>query len=300
MVRRTLPDNLGEEMTYDDAGTLRSRKDFAGRVTAFEYNQANRLIRVTRPDASTVSFTHTPTGRRKTVTDSRGTTLWSYDARDRVQELTYPDGRRLTYAYDASGSRTELTAHMAGQVLTTRFTYDALGRLDQVIDPRGRVYDHGYDANGNRTELLYPNGIETTYVYDGLNRLKELATRRTPVGEVLQSYVYTLGPAGNRIRTDEHDGTSRSYGYDALYRLVGETVAGGTGPVYEKTFKYDPAGNRLRQSHATAEETWTEDAIYDTRDRLVAFDGNSWSWDANGNLTGKTGEASYTWDSGIA
>ncbi|HEX6864271.1 MAG TPA: RHS repeat-associated core domain-containing protein, partial [Thermoanaerobaculia bacterium] len=203
----------------------------------------------------------------------------------------YPDGRKLVYAYDANGNRTELTAHAAGQVLTTRFTYDALNRLDQVIDARGRVFDHDYDANGNRSALLYPNGVQTAYVYDALNRLKDLTTQRA--GQALQSYAYTLGPAGNRTRIDEHDGTSRSYTYDALYRLIGESVAGGTGPAFTKTFEYDPVGNRLRQTH----DDEATDYTYDTRDRLLTEDASGWTWDANGNLTGKSGEADYGWDS---
>jgi RHS repeat-associated protein len=294
MVRRTLPDGTSEEMAYDAPGRLRSRKDFAGRVTTFEYDAADRLIRRIWPDAGVVSFTYTATDRRQTVTDSRGTTAYSYDLQDRLQDLTYPDGRKLTYAYDANGNRTELTASVAGQALTTRFTYDALNRLDQVIDPRGRVYDHDYDASGNRTALRYPNGVQTTSVYDALNRLKNLTTMRA--GQILQSYLYTLGPAGNRTRVDEHDGTGRSYTYDALYRLEKENVSSGAGPVYETSFDYDPVGNRLRQSHLAPQDTWAREYSYDERDRLLTEGEAVWTWDANGNLTGKSGEAAYTWD----
>ena len=295
MVRRILPDGASEELTYDAAGRLLSRKDFSGRVTTFDHDLSDRLVQKTYPDGTGVSFTYTPAGRRKTSTDSLGTTTWSYDQRDRVQEITGPGDRRLTYSYDAHGNRTELKATVAGQVLTTRFVYDALNRLDQVIDPRGRIYDHDYDANGNRSLLLYPNGVGTGYQYDSRNRLRELTTRQGS-GAVLQSHVYTLGPAGNRTRVDEHGGTSRSYTYDALYRLVRESVAGGPGPGYEKTFDYDAGGNRVRQSHTSTQETWTREAVYDSRDRLQTLDGNAWTWDANGNLTAKGGEAAYGWD----
>jgi YD repeat-containing protein len=59
-----------------------------------------------------------------------------------------------------------------------------------------------------------------------------------------------LGPAGNRTAIEEAGGTSRTYTYDALYRLTGETVADTTGArVYAKSFTYDPVGNRLAQTH---------------------------------------------------
>jgi RHS repeat-associated protein len=295
MTRRILPDGSVEEMSYDLAGRLASRKDFEGRVTSYQYDRADRLTQRSHA-GGTVTFAYTVSGRRQRVTDGRGATTYAYDQRDRLTELVYPDGRKLTYAYDANGNRLELTAHVAGQVLTTSFTYDALNRLDQVTDPRGRTYDHGYDANGNRTALLYPNGIETAWSYDALNRLTELKSRRTGVGEVIQAYAYTLGAAGHRTRIDEHDGASRVYAYDALYRLIGETVSGGSGAAYAKAFTYDRVGNRLRQTHTDASGVRTTDSSYDQRDRILTEGDGTYSWNANGQMTEKSGQAVYAWD----
>src|SRR5437764_15233861 len=116
--------------------------------------------------------------------------------------MAYPGGSKLAYRWDANGNRTAVTAHVAGQVLTTSSTYDSLNRLDTVTDPRGMVYDHGYDANGNRTSVVYPNNVRTSYIYDTLNRLRELRTQ-TGVGAVMMSYVYALGAAGNRAKIEE-------------------------------------------------------------------------------------------------
>lgn len=299
MIKRILPDGVAEEMSWDAEGNLRQHKDMASRVTMLDYDRLGRLTRKTHPDGQAVTFAYSVTGKRERVVDARGETSYTYDAQDRLASLTYPDGRRLSYAYDANGNRTDLTAHLAGQALTTQFTYDALNRLDQVIDPRGRTFDHDYDASGNRTSLLYPNGVKTNWSYDALNRLRELNTHGAGVGEAIQSYIYTLGPAGHRVRIDEHDGAIRSYAYDALYRLTGETVTGGAGAGYSKSFHYDPVGNRVRQSHADASGTTSKDATYDARDRLQINGAGAYSWDRSGNLTGKSGsgEAEYSWDS---
>jgi len=107
-------------------------------------------------------------------------------------------------------------------VLTTTYTYDDASRLDIVTDPNLGTYDHDYDPNGNRAALSYPNGTNTTYLYDDLNRLTNLTT--TGPSGTIQSYQYTLGPAGNRTQIDEADGTTRAYDYDNLYRLTLETV----------------------------------------------------------------------------
>jgi RHS repeat-associated protein len=295
MTRRVLPDGAAEVLGYDQAGNLTAKTDFAGRTIRFAYDLANRLRQKTYPDGTSIAFTYTANGRRATMADTRGTTSYAYDARDRLVEMTYPDGRKLAYAWDANGNRSQLTAYVAGQVLSTQYTYDVLNRLNTVTDPSGKVYGHGYDANSNRTSLTFPNGVQTTYTYDALNRLTELRAQ-TSVGAVVQGYVYTLGAAGNRIKIEEQDGTVRGYGYDALYRLTNEMVTPNGTPIYSKAFGYDPAGNRLQQVHTDAAGTvTTTNATYDPRDRQLTRGAQAWTWDANGNLTSKADEATYAW-----
>ena len=91
---RILPDGSREEMTYDPAGNLETRTDFMGRLTTYAYDVNNRLLSRTYPNpAENVAFTYTPTGRRLTATDARGTTTYDYDAATASTTLTYPDGR---------------------------------------------------------------------------------------------------------------------------------------------------------------------------------------------------------------
>ena len=123
-----------------------------------------------------------------------------------------------------------------------------------------------------------------------------LLTTSTSVGDVLESYAYTLGPAGNRTRIDEQDGTSRLYTYDALYRLTQDRVTDGTAAqVYQRDFTYDAVGNRLGQTVDEGSGPVAEASTYDTRDRLLTASGTSYAWDDNGNLTSQD-EASYGWD----
>lgn len=100
------------------------------------------------------------------------------------------------------------------------------------------------------------------------------------------------------MRIDEHGGTVRAYGYDPLYRLTQETVTDGAGePLYSDSFAYDPVGNRLSHTRQEAGAAPATTAYaYDERDRLTSRDGVPWSWDPNGNLIAKDGEASYGWD----
>ncbi len=104
------------------------------------------------------------------------------------------------------------------------------------------------------------------------------------------------GPTGNRTKIDESDGTERLYEYDDLYRLTIETVNDSLGAeVYQKIFKYDDVGNREVQT-TTGLGAGTVNYTYDDRDRLLTENGTAYGWDENGNLTSKSGEATYFWD----
>ena len=315
---RVLPDGKREPMSYDLAGNLQTRTDFMGRTTTYAYDVNNRLLSRTYPNsAENVSFSYTATGRRHTATDGRGTTTYGYDLRDRLVSLTQPGfgsgSASLAYTYDANGNRLTLTATVGGQSQVTRYTYDDAGRLDVVTDPAGRAYDHGYDANGNRASIAQPNGTVTAYAYDNLNRLTQLATTVPSLSRTIQTYAFTLGPAGNRTRIVEAQGLPQQrtldYSYDSLYRLTGEAATESLGLAYSKAFAYDPVGNRLTQSTAIGPagspgpnlQPGTIDYGYDTRDRLLterlgAAPATAYGWDANGNLTTRDGEATYTWN----
>jgi RHS repeat-associated protein len=297
LVKRILPLGDAESRSYDSVGNLIRRTDFNGSVVSYSYDINDRLVQRSYPDGSSVVFTYTPTGQRATVTDSRGTTVLEYDSRDRLTSLTDPRGRKLIYLYDHQGNRTSLTATIGATTLVTSYSYDARNRLDVVTDPMDRLYSHTYDANGNRLSLAYPNNIVTTYTYNALNRLLTLSSQGAG-GTMIQSYSYTLGPAGNRLGVDEADGTRRVYEYDDLYRLTSETVMHGASLLSEDRFTYNPAGNRLTRSRSGPAGPETITYTYDERDRLLSGHGASYSWDANGNLTAKSSSdgAVYVWD----
>jgi RHS repeat-associated protein len=78
-----------------------------------------------------------------------------------------------------------------------------------------------------------------------------------------------------------------SYEYDALYRLTNADYTSGESYEYE----YDPVGNRLQQIINGD----TTDYLYDAANRLEAVDGQSYTFDNNGNLLA-TGVMTNSWD----
>jgi RHS repeat-associated protein len=287
-ILRSLPLGMSETSTYDLAGNLHSKTDFNGKTTSYGYDTLNRLLTKT-PDASlgqpAVHCTYSATGQRLSMIDASGTTTYSYDLRDRLLQKATPEGT-LTYTYDAAGNLLSIRSSNTGGT-SVNYVYDALNRLSTVTDNRlaSGTTTYAYDNAGNLQSYLYPNGMQSLYGYDALNRLTNLALSK---GGTIASYGYTLGASGNRTAVVEFGGRQVNYTYDALYRLTGETIAGGSvsGAI---GYTYDPVGNRLTRT-STVGPVPAATSTYDANDRL-----SSDTYDGNGSTTASGGNT-YAYD----
>ena len=93
----------------------------------------------------------------------------------------------------------------------------------------------------------------------------------------------------------EHTGRTATWQYDALYRLLNETVQEPGQPTTSESFTYDPVGNRTTQTNAQGSFAHT----YDLNDWLLSDGRATYTWDPNGNLQSRTdalGTTAYTWD----
>ena len=249
---RILPDGKREPMTYDLAGNLETRTDFMGRITSYTYDDNNRSPQphLSGPEPRTSASPTPPTGRRETATDGRGTTTYGYDLRDRLVSLTQPGfgaaarHRLLGYSYDGNGNRLTLTATIGSQTHTTSYTYDDAGRLDVVTDPAGRPYDHGYDANGNRPVPRPPERHRDRLW------LRHPQPPHAPQHDhpssirVIQSYAFTLGPAGNRTQDRRSPGPAAAAHARLQLRLPlppdGRDRHGELGPCLQQDLRLRP------------------------------------------------------------
>lgn len=292
---------------YDPLGNVAASTNFNGQIITYEYDANNRLARKILPLLGeragvrvdqTNTYTYTPRGRRESITDARGVTMFAYDSRDRLLFRTDPDGHFIRYTYDVAGNRAAVITASG----TNRFTFDALNRLETVTDPDGGVARYSYDRVNNVVLMTLPNGTVRTNVYDDLSRLTYLEHRNST--SVIASYRYTLGPTGNRVAVQEHDGRQVRYDYDALYRLVRERVSRDPiGPNPTNSYVYDPVGNRLFFTNSLEGVTAY---AYDDNDQLLAETLNTqlstlntaYTYDANGNTLSRSNaieQAFYGW-----
>jgi RHS repeat-associated protein len=281
-VKRVLPGGETETHSYEAVSNVLTHTDFNGDTTAIEYDSMNQVTKKTFADGTTVEFAYTPTGQRKTVVDSRGTTSYLYDPVDRLLSISHPRGEKVEYTYDSNGNR--LTVKSPS--VTVEYEYDALGRLIGVTDSIGKS-SYTYDAAGNRKSVVASNGVVTEYNYDTRNRLTGLV-HRTGAGTTLGSYTYPLSPTGQRTQVTEADGSVVDYTYDNHDRLTSE-VRTGSG-AYDISYEYDAVGNRTRMVKDGVETLYK----YNINDFLLTAGASTYAYDSNGRMISKTDGGSTT------
>jgi RHS repeat-associated protein len=135
--------------------------------------------------------------------------------------------------------------------------------------------------------VTYPNGLESQFTLDSLNRVTSLNNAKL-------IYEYTLDAAGNRRQVVEHlpneTGRTVNWSYDNIYRLTDEVI---TLDPHSKNgnahYDLDPVGNRTQET-ATLPGLLPGTFTYDADDRL-----NTETYDANGN-TLTSGGKTFTYD----
>jgi len=222
---------------YDAGGNLVTQIDAKLQATDFYYNARNELTGkayalgvnpagYTRPGTPTTyaaqygydeSGHGESLGRRTTMTDTSGSTSWTYDTRGRVtQEVKVIDTETFT---------TTMTYNSLDQVVTTTYpdgevvtnTYNA---ATQPVSLTSSLDDYvtgaTYEATGALADLVLGNGLTTTYSYDP--RTARLTGLRT--GELLKLH-YMYDRVGNvRSLYDVTEDEIQTFDYDALDRLT--------------------------------------------------------------------------------
>ncbi|MFI7703257.1 RHS repeat-associated core domain-containing protein [Nonomuraea sp. NPDC049480] len=252
---------------YDAAGQLIRTTDERGYVTAFDYDQLGRQVRVTDP-----APTGQTAGRWVTEYDLAGEKLASVDPTGARTQVTYDDlGRQITATqierkpanaaytatmeYDDAGRLVKQTA--PGNKVTT-FTVNAAGEVTSTTDPLTNKTTMDYDLAGRLVKTTDPNGNATVAEYDLAGRqiaAKDLDASGT--GTVLRTFRYGHDPAGNPVSATSPEGHVTKQTFDALNRPTSliEPVSGSES--ITTSFGYDATGARTRLTDGRGYATWT-------------------------------------------
>ncbi len=312
--------NMGPwSYTYDAAGNLLTQTDARSCVTTFGYDALNRLTgkSYSGPGACAgtpaVSYSYDqgvngkgrrtamaygsryaatwrydgrgrPISETQTIANAAYTTLSSYDAADRLKTLTYPSGgvaEVVTTTYNSQG----LAASLVGANVYVPAT---------LYDAAGRVISRTLGSAPWQTQYSYYGWAEL----NGLGRLKEIKSGTPASPTSLQNLTYTYDAVGNvKTIVDAVNSSQRQcFQYDPLDRLTrattsadpsqGCTAQAGAGN-YSEGYDYYKEGSLKRKGAAdnANDGLYTYDANHPHA--AATYRGNSYSYDADGNMTGR-------------
>ncbi|MET3653896.1 RHS repeat-associated core domain-containing protein [Dyella japonica] len=282
--------NQTTSITYDGNGNATSVTLPNQGVINLVYDGRNRAS--TRTDAlkQSESWTYDGIGHVLTHTDRKGqTTDYSYDALNRRTLVAYADGSGTQASYDAGNRVTSLMDSAAG---ATNWTFDGLDRLTSEASAQGSV-SYTYDAAGRRTSMTPAAQAIVNYAYDDANRLSTI-TQGT------ESVQFAYDTDNRRTTLTLPNGIVASYGYDQASQLTSLKYVQANGTVVgDLSYGYDSDGHRVSKGGSFATDTLptpsTQPAVVDLNGRKTNFNGQTLSYDANGNLT-SDGTNTYTWN----
>lgn len=314
------PDSARETYTYYGNGLLNSQTDRKAHTTTYTYDHMGRVASTTYADGSAMSYTYSGASLTSVVDSSTSppeTHSFLYDASYRRTSEVQGARGTVTYTF-TPGDRRAGYQVANGQGAT--YAYYPNGSIKSIQwSPVAGLFTFTYNLAGQYVSVLFPNGQQRSYTYDGAARPLQISTS-DPLGGTLAMYSYgydvdnftgapgKLGLRSSMVASVPSQGltaaTTRYY-YDSAYRLVRTDYPQGpptNGEVDEWT--YDEIGNRLTSAVNGVVSTYSYQRIganTSNWQRLLSDGDNTYTYDANGNvLTRADALTSHTFTTDLA
>ncbi len=274
---RTYHDGFGREIQKkselsEDWATIDTQYDDMGRVmkTSLPYlTPSVGKSNITTDADLLVINAHDALGRVVSISDARGETEMEYAGFTTV--VTDAENNNKEYVTDAYENLVEVKEFNASSTYTTEYTYNTQNLLTSIVDAENNERGISYDGLGRRTVLedlhsssdttfgvwnftyddhnllsiTDPNGSETTYTYDSLNR----------------------------ALTEDNDnvsGTEVTYTYDSCTNGVGLLCGVGTREA-TTTFTYLKQGVEATKSVTIDFSTYTSETTYNRQNQPISI-----------------------------
>ena len=293
------PDKRIISFSYDDTGNLIKADDTALGSIICQYDQLERLKKITLQNAKVLSYDYDRIGNRRRVTYPNGeVTFYNYDNNNRLTEVNSSNGK-THLEYDKVG---RIVKKIFPNGIVVNYTYNAYGRLARLIttDPNNYILSdvsYNIDAVGNYNSIINNVGDsdkKSNFIYDPLYRLIGI--------ECHDGYKikYKYDSIGNRLslRTSSISANGKTLGFlsrvlrnigiflnkvDYKYDSTNQLIKAG-----ETEFKYDEEGNLIEKKVNNKITRY----VYDFENRITKIeypDGSysQYTYDALGRRIGK-------------
>jgi YD repeat-containing protein len=278
-----------------------------------------------------VLYEYDELNRVKSVTDSEGTTAYTFDRAGRVQTMAHPNGVNEIYEYDKAGQLIKSTANNPAtesaekQTVISTYAYDAVGNVIEAIEPGFEttakteavsVTNNSLNQMTSKTvKNLY--GITTeeiTYSYDRRGNLISessivpgVATEPETGSEVGTGNESGTEPAiPAKVKTFEYDATNKmvkgvnaegeisEYTYNGLGILVSHSATKITGTTETDSGELEPTTEAIKTDYVV-------DYTSAVQNNLMAFgsDGINYSYTYGNSLSKISAKVTNTLSGGI-
>ncbi|MDJ0383208.1 LamG-like jellyroll fold domain-containing protein [Streptomyces sp. G-G2] len=298
---------------YDASGQRTRFTDGRGNSTYSTYNAWNLPESTIQPSVTTSTYSYT------TAADSTQTT--TYDAAGRPVTQTSPGGVKVTVGYDNLGNITSRDGTGAEAATASRsFTYDKDNRLltantaaidttlratNETLTYNDRSQPLSVSGSGGTSSFAFNNdGLPTArtdasgttaYTYDNADRLATITDAATTT-KLTYSYNTLSQPSTIQYGT----GNTRSYTYDHLHRLTGDSLKTSAGAsVASIAYGYDGNDNETSKTTTGLAGAASNTYTYDWANRLTSWNNGTattaYGYDTSGNRI-QSGANVYTYD----
>lgn len=281
---------------YDAAGRLAKATAPSLRSVTLTRNPQGQVSKLTYSDGTpAVSYTYDATGNRYSMTDTQGTTYYSYNAVNGLTSVARSGIAQFLYTYDEAGQLS--TRQIPDGSGTTQYTYDRDSRMTGVSAGNQTLAAYAYDnATGTVTTTL-PGGVSNTLQIDAAGRPTVAQAKKGTT--TLTRSQYSLDELGNPTQIQNADGTTDSYAYSPLSRLTAAcygatTCSAGTATAAFR-YSYDGDSNITSVIQPAGTSTYTYDSAGRLSSRAGLKGAATYQYDADGNTT-SNGTAAYSWN----
>ena len=267
---------------YNPKGQITSRSSTEGSFTTgrgYTYDSRGRLTREQGPGGLDITYNYSTQGNgiiTETVSENGRNTTYVRDAWGNITSVTAPISS-VTNKYSSNGGIK--TTICGGDTLS--FQYDDCGNRTSLIDPDAGTTTYEYDALGRETKRTDARGVVFLTNYDYLGRV----TQRKAGSETI-TYTYGTSSTGQtRLISESYNGWTKSYTYDGLGRVTGETMSKGNTISKSRSYTYDSSNGLLSTRTMPGGKTiqYSYDAYGNTTG--VDFESGTIAW----SLTGYNG-----------
>ena len=316
--RTTFPDGAVESVTAAWDGTIASITDRRGTTTQYARDSVGRATNITYSAGGVTLGTVNYTYNGELLTSvSYGTTSTSftYDSFWRRATETRTGEYTITYQYApltaalVAGYILTPAAGKPGPTVTVGSSYDANQQVNAISVGGYGTFTIDYDALGRYSRITYPYGQTREFAYDDQSRLTLVRNRHPNAGDIATfQYEYdydwstgTYSMLGQRTSvtmtgsaTPYPYNTQIKYTYDGNYQLAGLLQGSSV-----RSWAYDAIGNRTSATGpGYSAYAYYKNGTNPLNGRRLQNDGmgGDFTYDANGNVTGRGGTVLYTWD----